>query len=508
MKVSFGQGSKAEIPWIAFLKAGQKVSNGIYPVYLLYRKERLLILAYGVSEPKAPQKKWQLKELETIAGYFLKHGLGKPKHYGGSLIHKVYNLNEALKKSEIDSDLRNILGVYHDVFLGTSIKTLLSRRVFGVGTQHKFDYRVFYEHCNQSGLIISEQLCVRFIASLLAKPFVILTGLSGSGKTKIALSFAKWICEDDSQICVIPVGADWTNREPLLGFSNALEKDRYVFPDNGALRLLLEAAVKENRDKPYFLILDEMNLSHVERYFADFLSAMESGEALALHDDPAQLRDSVPSQVKLPGNLFIIGTVNVDETTYMFSPKVLDRANVIEFRVTGQEMQEYLKDPHAPDAAALKCQGAGMAKDFVEISQDRSQKLVSDKALTATLLGFFKPLQQASTEFGYRAASEIIRLVAAMKKLNPGLDPDALIDVAIMQKLLPKVHGSRRKLDPVLDAMASICLRDGGDIQQFMINPPEDWSSQENIRYPISLEKIYRMKTGLVGNGFTSYTEA
>ena len=98
---------------------------------------------------------------------------------------------------------------------------------------------------------------------------------------------------------------------------------------SNALKLILEAGKPENKDKPFFLILDEMNLSHVERYFADFLSAMESKEEIPLHDSEDE--KIIPQSIEIPKNLFVIGTVNVDETTYMFSPKVLDRANVIEF---------------------------------------------------------------------------------------------------------------------------------------------------------------------------------
>ena len=121
------------------------------------------------------------------------------------------------------------------------------------------------------------------MSSLLTKPFVILTGLSGSGKTKLAQAFVQWICEDKKQYCIVPVGADWTNREPLLGYVNALNPEEYILPENGALQLIIEANNEENQYKPYFLILDEMNLSHVERYFADFLSVMESNEEIPLY---------------------------------------------------------------------------------------------------------------------------------------------------------------------------------------------------------------------------------
>ncbi len=139
------------------------------------------------------------------------------------------------------------------------------------------------------------------------------------------------------------VGSDWTNREPLLGFPNALDEGKYVKPDSGVLDLILKAV--KDPDRPYFLILDEMNMSHVERYFADFLSAMESTDrSISLRPDTvgtAWENCDVPAKITLPENLFIIGTVNIDETTYMFSPKVLDRANVIEFRVSDDEMESY-----------------------------------------------------------------------------------------------------------------------------------------------------------------------
>ncbi|MBL0183687.1 MAG: hypothetical protein IPP96_15955, partial [Chitinophagaceae bacterium] len=209
--------------------------------------------------------------------------------------------------------------------------------------QIPFSYRSFFDSIKEANLKFSEKLIVRFVASLCAKPFIICSGLSGSGKTKLAQAFAMWICEDKKQYCLLPVGADWTNREPLLGFPNALKIGEYVKPDNRVLDLIIEA--DKNKTKPYFLILDEMNLSHVERYFADFLSVMESSEEISLHsgnEDYKCADDKIPAKLKLPQNLFIIGTVNIDETTYMFSPKVLDRANVIEFRVSADEMKSYL----------------------------------------------------------------------------------------------------------------------------------------------------------------------
>lgn len=206
-----------------------------------------------------------------------------------------------------------------------------------------------------------------FYAALKTKGFVILSGLSGTGKTKLAQLFAELLCpcrkchkskeetegemqaesqkqtEGECKTCThlfLSVRPDWRDSKALLGYYNPLTGNYESTP---LLRFLQQACedYKNNKDKanPYFVILDEMNLAHVEYYFADFLSVLESGrdeegwtkEALRLHSFSQSLRDQdgneIPPTLPLPPNLYIIGTVNIDETTYMFSPKVLDRAD-------------------------------------------------------------------------------------------------------------------------------------------------------------------------------------
>jgi 5-methylcytosine-specific restriction protein B len=378
--------------------------------------------------------------------------------------------------------------------------------------QVNFTHKSFHKKTEEAGLIFSEQLIQRFIASLCTKPFVICSGLSGSGKTKLAQAFALWICESEEQYRIIPVGADWTNREPLLGYPNALQENNYVTPENGALDLINRARL--NDKKPYFLILDEMNLSHVERYFADFLSTMESGDAIPLHtiDEEEDRIGGIPKKINLPCNLFIIGTVNIDETTYMFSPKVLDRANTIEFRLTETDLKTFISSDIKLDMDLLKGEGAGMGESFVTMATQKTDKNLS--AVEKDLMKFFKELKKSGAEFGYRTASEIGRLMFMLKELDE--KGDNLLDIAIMQKLLPKLHGSRNKLTKVLPVLGSFCLVNYTEkikedyLDKFASSSltEEELSNDKNIKYPISFEKICRMYKNAIENGFASYAEA
>ncbi len=499
VKVSFGQGNLARVPWISFLGVDQSTSNGIYPVYLLYKEINKLVLAYGVSETKKPLMKWRA-QAPTLAEYFLQEKLGDPKPYPNSFLFKIYDLNKTLEKDEIDRDLNEIIQFYKEIMQEQQNEPAPKPAIM------EFDFKLFFDMAKAGGLNISEKLSIRFTAALLTKPFVILTGLSGSGKTKLAQAFSMWLCENENQYCIVPVGADWTNREPLLGYPNALEKDDYKVDDFGVLQLIIDANC--NPDKPYFLILDEMNLSHVERYFADFLSVMESKTKLSLHSGDKPW-NGIPSTIGFPQNLFIIGTVNIDETTYMFSPKVLDRANVIEFRVSQSEMEQYLNGHSKIDFENLAGSGAGMAGSFVDMAKDDSLATSSLDEIKQALLDFFSALKKAGAEFGYRSASEILRFVAVVNKIEPSWKTDEIMDAAIMQKLLPKVHGSRRKLEPVFKTLGNLCLVGNETFETLLANKSSiDFTDTSKIKYPISLEKILRMYDNLLSNGFTSYAEA
>ena len=325
------------------------------------------------------------------------------------------------------------------------------------------------------------------ISALAAKPFVILAGGTGTGKTRSARQVAIQIAGKEN-VSTVAVGADWTDNRPLLGFRNLLSPDgaSYVAPE--ALKLILKAD-KNLRDaalgtkgassagssieesiKPFFLILDEMNLSHVERYFADFLSSMESRDVLKLHDYEGNLKADgseliIPREVEWPRNLFVIGTVNIDETTYMFSPKVLDRAHVVEFKVEWNEIKTGLS---IPPAKALASWSAEQTQNFTNIALDDQKVLekADQDRLEDVLSGAFGCLNGTRYNFAHRTARECLNYLAAAQRLSEAKlvehrETTGLIDLAILQKVLPKLNGSAGSLTETLNKLSEFTTNNG-----------------------------------------------
>lgn len=306
----------------------------------------------------------------------------------------------------------------------------------------------------------------RFIPSLISKQFVILTGNSGTGKTRIATELATYLGKVDNEKTVdgkanivnkliVPVGADWTDNTRILGFYNPLEKEYQSTP---ILDFILLA--QKNPNIPFFLILDEMNLSYVERYFSDFLSAMESGEPIPLYKKSVEDNSVIPESIVLPENLFVTGTVNIDETTYMFSPKVLDRANVIEFKPEMNDVLENLISDSSSDKEETA--EPGVAEGFMELANKiRSGNVPVElkdelEKLKSVLKSIYEILEKSGFEFAYRTAKEIrLYTVASYEtcedKSQFNINP--VIDQQIVQKILPKIHGNKKQIGNLLSEL-------------------------------------------------------
>lgn len=533
LKGSVGAGRATKTPWIAVLDEAitKTTREGVYIVFLFSSdyKHVYITLNQGTTVPGQfglrLGKKEVIRNSEKVRKIINSNNqllssdgnadIADDRYKAGAIYYTLWNVNDDEAGHKLLNLYLDIYKKYKELILNTTdnntpIQTgVIEEEMKNNIPTNLFSIESVISLIRETGLVYSDNLIKRFAFSLMSKRFLILSGLAGSGKTQLALAFASALVKSkEKQMCVVSVGADWTNREPLLGFPNALQSGKYVKPESGVLDLLIEANKPENADKPFFLILDEMNMSYVERYFADFLSAMESKEPISLwNPDEAKGEDGkvdpVPQRVALPKNLFTIGTINVDETTYMFSPKVLDRANVIEFKIAEKEMAEFLKDMKEIDRESINGKAAGMGANFVQIAS--SKELAKNTEAVSTLQKFFNELKGVNAEFGYRSATEIFRFICQAKgndDATPKLTDAEILDAAIVQKLLPKLHGSRKKLEPVLSQLWKLCFTGAGKDLNI---------SKENIEkaeFKESADKIRRMYESATANGFTSFAEA
>ena len=349
-----------------------------------------------------------------------------------------------------------------------------------------------------------DEVIRNFVCSLAAKRFVILTGLSGSGKTQLATKFGQWL--GDGRYELVAVRPDWTGPESLLGYEDALlppaADGRRAWNVPRTLEFILTAA--RDPTNPYLLILDEMNLAHVERYFADILSGIESEERILpdLRDEAGVWRPSKRGdRLALPENLLIAGTINIDETTYMFSPKVLDRANTIEFRVETDELPIDASAVRRPDRVTPG--RAPLVAGFLEIATSDEWQADHPPEFDDTLLNELRVLhallRASNDEFGHRTLYESLRLAALLADATETSLNDAL-DVVVLQKILPRLHGSRRRLERVLHTVGRFCV-DASD------ETTDPFQSSVRTRLPRSFAKLARMNEALRANQYASFSD-
>jgi len=337
------------------------------------------------------------------------------------------------------------------------------------------------------------------------------------------------IVDERANSLILPVGSDWSNRDALLGYPDGLNPNRYI--STPTLSLILRAQ-KSSTSVPFFLILDEMNLSHVERYFADFLSAMESGQEIPLYEGEQRFSEAtsgqgteIPNSLSLPDNLFVIGTVNVDETTYQFSPKVLDRANVIEFRMADDSIVEFFAANG--ETASISGSLPITAETFVEWSRTPDVIAISyankQDRFAHEMDFLFHVMRVFDAEFGYRTLKESARYIY-FSGASPATDSpltaeeyQIAMDAIIIQKLLPKLHGSRSKLEGLLRALLYVCEtpeRDDFDVlkvaalESARATKALDEIGGESPHYPRSHDKLKRMCRKLARDQFVSFAEA
>ena len=524
---SAGQGNWAKVPWIALMddRVTRTTQKGIYCVYLFSEdlSGAYLTLNQGVTEPRrelGPKggREFLRGTVETMrarlgrelsnAGFSIDDGIDLhtsstlgSDYEASTIAYKHYQHDSVPDPEQLAEDLEVLVKVYEDKVVPPDQPDIDLAVVASEFSAALIEAHVYFGRRH-------EELVRTLLSSLLTRPLVVLTGLSGSGKSQVAAKLGEWLGQGQSLF--VPVRPDWTGPEALFGYVDilqpAISAGRRVWSVPNVLEFFLRAVRDPGR--PYLLVLDEMNLAHVERYFADFLSGMESGQPVLPNviqegdrwvDAP---EDANP--LPIPRNLFVIGTVNVDETTYMFSPKMLDRSNVLEFRVTTQDLVKASKAQKLAPAAEMS------AKALLSVANNDAwhdeHSTQDGEAFVQALRALHIRLSRHSSEFGFRTFYDAVRFLAIYSAMGDASWTDCL-DLQVIQKVLPRLHGSRRRLEPLLLDLAAFCvdLSLEGTETSSRLDPLLEPSASPQLHR--TWDKLRRMLVSLRADQFASFMQ-
>ena len=344
-----------------------------------------------------------------------------------------------------------------------------------------------------------------FYLALRAKPFVILAGISGTGKTQLPRKFAAALGFSKEQVIQLPVRPDWTDSSDLLGYTSL--EGNFIPRD---LTLAIQNAIA-NPDKPYFFILDEMNLARVEHYFSDYLSVIETRERVGkeIKTDPI-LREEILKTAKnksdfkemgLPQNLYLIGTVNMDETTHAFSKKVLDRANSIEMNDVDLN---WTKSNGKTVEKLENISNAIFQTVYLNSAELNEANKTSISEEMNLLQQINKILENADLHFAYRVRDEIAFYLIINKSYKL-INTNAAFDFQLVQKILPRIHGSSDRVQTVLVELLN--LLEGKDFRSsnFEFSILNGKMDMNNLKYKRASKKIIFMLKRFDDDRFTSF---
>lgn len=363
-------------------------------------------------------------------------------------------------------------------------------------------------HCHSyitaKGFRYQYEEIANFYLALRTKPFVILAGISGTGKTQLPRKFAEALGFSKEQVMQLAVRPDWTDSSDLLGYT-ALDGN-FVPKD---LTIAIQRA-RKNSNKPFFFILDEMNLARVEHYFSDFLSVIETRERVGNEiQTDAILREEAFNTARnrndfeaygWPQNLYLIGTVNMDETTHAFSRKVLDRANSIEMNDVDLNWIEPAKTAPAPVSGIPNAFLETPYLTSAELSETDKQNLHYGMDL---LQRVNQILQKADLHFAYRVRDEIA-FYLTLNQQHELMDIITALDFQLVQKILPRIHGSSERILAVLIDLLNLLENINLKSENFEFSQVKKQLSDER-RYPRASAKIEFMLQRFDEDRFTSF---
>ena len=366
---------------------------------------------------------------------------------------------------------------------------------------------------------------IAYLTALRTKPFMLLAGISGTGKSRIVRELAKacWKEGDEEfgknnprNFCMVQVKPNWHDSSELIGYVSRINGEKYVV--GPFLRFLAKAINDPNT--PYFLCLDEMNLAPVEQYFAEYLSVIESRKLNAdgsITTDPiipyenteaygtlidqlfadeedrkAYKSETDGKRLTIPQNLFVVGTVNMDETTFSFSRKVLDRAMTLEMNEV--DLHGGLTDEGSEIGYIGNC--------IISTAAEGKDVYADNKEMCDLVLAYLEEVNAAleGTPFkiAYRTRNEFL-LYAVNRQL---LDKDSqlwqTLDEMTSMKILSRIEGDSERTKSVLEGLKGLVEE---EINKAIPEPEDDSPKPKSI----SATKIEEMLKKLHDTSFTSY---
>lgn len=485
VSASVGKGNWSEIPWISILdgRLTSTTQQGIYIVYL-FRSDMTglyVTLNQGVTIPKknigwaeAAQflkrtaKSLQERYRESLHQHFSIEGgislrstqssLGA-EYEVSTIAWRFYDAKSLPPVEEMLKDLYRLLDVYDDyasfptVSMGSSLAVQMPEEPELQTREQPMTVSSLHATILARGYQFSRLQIATFVHSIRTKPFVILAGISGTGKSRLPALIADLT---NATVELIPVRPDWTDSAELLGYRNI----QGIFEPGRLLELAKVAS--ESPLQQFFVILDEMNLARVEQYFAEVLSLLEDREQVTGgYRSRSPLVKSAPqpwNSVHFPPNLAIIGTVNMDETTHGFSRKVLDRAFTLE--ISEVDLTLWQKQPMPSREAVMSWpienwRPKALRPAELEAPGQEEMKIINDTIVRLTEVN--RCLSLAQLQVGYRVRDEMIMfLIHALQDSDSFGDTEAFVnalDVVLQMKILPRIQGGSSVIAQVLKSL-------------------------------------------------------
>ena len=359
-----------------------------------------------------------------------------------------------------------------------------------------------------------------YFTALRTKPFMLLAGISGTGKSRIVREMAKacWKEGDEEygknnprNFCMVQVKPNWHDSTELMGYVTRISGTPEYIP--GPFLRFLAAAIKEP-SVPYFLCLDEMNLAPVEQYFAEYLSVIESRklnsdgtittDPIIKPEDTQEYHDLIGkllgdeerlkgTTLTIPQNLFVVGTVNMDETTFSFSRKVLDRAMTIEMNEV--DLHGGLEKGAGNEIGYIGNSIIGEAAEGCDIYEDNQD--LCDQVL-AYLEKVNVALEGTPFKIAYRTRNEFLMYTVNRKQLAPDSQLWQTLDEMTSMKILSRIEGDSDRTEKPLTELKKL-------VDEHIVNAiptPTDGSPKPTS---ITATKIDEMLAKLKSTSFTSY---